>query len=148
MTSQCGFKQVISDPTHILESNSSCIDLVFTSQPNLVMTLGVHSSLLPYCHHEKMNAKFKLKIIFAPPYEWVVWHYQDGNNDLIHRSIFQFNRERAFSDKTVNKQISILNETNLNTMKIFIPHETKIFYHRGLFGIKLIIFVWKIKVSR
>ena len=148
MTSQCGFKQVISDPTHILESNSSCIDLVFTSQPNLVMTSGVHSSLLSYYHHEKMNAKFKLKIIFAPPYEWLVWHYHDGNNDLIHRSIFQFNRERAFSDKTVNKQIYILNETNLNTMRIFIPHETKIFYHQGPFGLKLIIFVWKIKVSR
>ena len=37
LTSQCGFKQVISDPTHILESSSSCIDLIFTSQPNLVM---------------------------------------------------------------------------------------------------------------
>ena len=61
--------QVIRDPTHILESNSSCIDLVFTSQPNLVMTSGVHSSLLRYYHHEKMNEKFKLKIVFAPPYE-------------------------------------------------------------------------------
>ena len=26
LTSQCGFKQIISDPTHILESSSSCID--------------------------------------------------------------------------------------------------------------------------
>ena len=26
LTSQCGFKQVTSDPTHILESSSSCID--------------------------------------------------------------------------------------------------------------------------
>ena len=36
LTSQCGFRQVISDPTHILESSSSCTDLIFTSQPNLV----------------------------------------------------------------------------------------------------------------
>ena len=40
LTSQCGFKQVISDPTDILESNSSCVDLIYTSQPNLVMNSG------------------------------------------------------------------------------------------------------------
>ena len=38
LTSQCGLKQVISDPTHILESSSSRIDLIFTSQPNLVFS--------------------------------------------------------------------------------------------------------------
>ena len=61
LTFQCGFKQVISDPTHILESNSSCIDLIFTSQPNLVMNSGVHSCLHPNCHHQIIHAKFNLK---------------------------------------------------------------------------------------
>ena len=42
MTSKCEFKQVISDPTHILENSSSCIDLIFTSPPNLVMNSGFH----------------------------------------------------------------------------------------------------------
>ena len=42
LTLQCGFKQVISDPTPILESTSSCIDLIFTSQPNLVLNSGIH----------------------------------------------------------------------------------------------------------
>ena len=130
LTSQCGFKQVISDPTHILESSSSCIDLIFTSQPNLVMNSGVHSSLHPNCHHQIIHAKFNLKIFYPPPYERVVWHYQDANNDLIQRSISQFNWERAFSNKGVNKQISIFNETILNIMTNFIPHETKIFNDR------------------
>ena len=58
LTSQCGFKQVISDPTHILESSSSYIDLIFTSQPNLIMNSGVHSSLHPNCHHQVIHAKF------------------------------------------------------------------------------------------
>ena len=48
LISQCGFKQVISDSTHILESSSSCIDLIFTSQQNLVIKSGIHSSLHPY----------------------------------------------------------------------------------------------------
>ena len=91
------------------------------------MNSGVHSSLHPNCHHQIIHAKFNLKIFYPPPYERVVWHYQDANNDLIQRSISQFNWERAFSNKGVNKQISIFNETILNIMKNFIPHETKIF---------------------
>ena len=81
------------------------------SQPNLVMNSGVYSSLHPNCHHQIIHAKFNLKIFYPPPYERVVWHYQDANNDLIQRSISQFNWERAFSNKGVNKQISIFNET-------------------------------------
>ena len=135
LTSQCGFKQVISDSTHILESSSSCIDLIFTSQPNLVNNSGVHSSLHPNCHHQIIHSKFNFKIFYPPPYERVVWHYQDANNDLIHRSISQFNWERVFSNKGVNKQISIFNETILNIMTNFIPHETKIFNDREPPGI-------------
>ena len=91
LTSQCEFKQLISDSTHILESSSSCIDLIFTSQPNLVMNSDVNSSLHPNCHHQTIHAKFNLKIFYPAPYERVVWHYQDKNNDLIQRSISQFN---------------------------------------------------------
>ena len=130
LTSQCGFKRVISDPTHILDTSSSCIDLIFTSQPNLLMNSGVHSSLHPNRHHQIIHAKFNLKIFHPPPYERVVCHYQDTNNDLIQQSISQFNWERAFSNKGVNKKISIFNETILNIMTNFIPHETKIFNDR------------------
>ena len=52
LTSQSRLKQVISDPTHILESSSSCKDLIFMLQPNLVMNSGVHSSLHPHCYHQ------------------------------------------------------------------------------------------------
>ena len=58
LTSQCGFKQIISDPAHILESSSSCIDLIFISQQNLVMNSSAHSSLHPNCHHQVIHAKF------------------------------------------------------------------------------------------
>ena len=44
LTSQYGLKQITNQPTHILNNLSSCIDLLFTSQANLVMESGVHSS--------------------------------------------------------------------------------------------------------
>ena len=49
--SQFGLKQLNQEPTHILSNSSSFFDPVFTSQPNLVMKSGVHSSLHENCHH-------------------------------------------------------------------------------------------------
>ena len=40
ITSLYGMKQLISEPTHILQQSSSCIDLIFTNQPNIVMDSG------------------------------------------------------------------------------------------------------------
>ena len=45
LTSQIGLQQVIKESTHILDTSSSCIDLIFKSQPNLIIESGVHSSL-------------------------------------------------------------------------------------------------------
>ena len=36
-TSQFGLQQLINEPTNLTVNSSSCIDLIFTSQPNLVM---------------------------------------------------------------------------------------------------------------
>ena len=47
--SQFGLHQMISNPTHISETYSSCIGLIFTSQPNSVVVSGVHPSLHPNC---------------------------------------------------------------------------------------------------
>ena len=52
-----GFSQLINELTHIQINSSSCIDLVFTDQPNLSLNSGVHASLHPNCHG-KVNAKF------------------------------------------------------------------------------------------
>ena len=44
-TSHFGLKQLIHEPTRIIGDRSSCIDLIFASQPNLVLESGVQSSL-------------------------------------------------------------------------------------------------------
>ena len=51
ITSQFGLHQIINEPIHILENSSSCIDLIFTSQPNLSVESGTQPSLHPNCHH-------------------------------------------------------------------------------------------------
>ena len=51
LTAAYGFKQIISDPTHILPQPSSYIDLIFTDQPNYVIDCGTHPCLHPNCHY-------------------------------------------------------------------------------------------------
>ena len=52
MTSHYGLTQIINEPTHILEDASSCIDLIFTSQSNMVLDyIHIHPSLHINSHH-------------------------------------------------------------------------------------------------
>ena len=50
VTSQFGVHQIINEPSHILENSCSCMDLVFTLQPDLLVESGVQPSLNRNCH--------------------------------------------------------------------------------------------------
>ena len=67
-----GLNQIIQEPTHILNSSSSCIGLIFPWQPNLIMESGIHSSLHSNCHHQIVFTKFNLSIFYPLPYERTV----------------------------------------------------------------------------
>ena len=65
---QFGLHQVIEEPTHILDTSSLCIDLIFTWLPNLIVDSGAHSTLHPNCHHPIVDAKFNFEITYPPPF--------------------------------------------------------------------------------
>ena len=69
LTSLHNFDQLISEPTHILSYSSSCIDLIFSNQLNLVVNRGTYSTLNTKCHHQITHCKLNLKIEYSPPYE-------------------------------------------------------------------------------
>ena len=79
LATEYDLKQVFQEPTHLLENSSFCIDLIFTSQPNLVMDPGVHPSLHANSHHQIVYPKFNLKIHYPPPYEREVWHFHKAD---------------------------------------------------------------------
>ena len=116
--------QLSQEPTHILDSSSSCIDLIFTSQPNLVIESGSHSSLHSNCHHQIVFAKFNLSIFYPPPYERTVWYYERANTELIRRAIDQFDWVRALSNVSVDEKVYFFIKTLLNIIQNFVPHET------------------------
>ena len=103
ISSQFGLHQVINESRHILESSFSCIDLIFTSQPNLMNESGVHRSLHANSHHQIIFAKFGLKFYYPPPYFRDDWHYIDANTDLIRRAIDMFEWDKALINTNVNE---------------------------------------------
>ena len=121
ITSLYGMKQLISEPTHILQQSSSCIDLIFTNQPNIVMDSGVDSSLHSKCHHQIIYSKLNLKIEYSPPYICKIWNYNRAETDLINRTIENCDWPSLFLGKNVHQQVEIFNKTLLNIFHNYIP---------------------------
>ena len=90
LTSLFGLNQLISDQMHILRHSSSCIDLIFVNQPNLVIDSVIHPSLHQNCHHQIIYCKLNLKIEYPPPYAHEVWDNEKAQTDLINRAIDKF----------------------------------------------------------
>ena len=127
ITSYHGLHQIINEPSHILPSSASCIDLIFTNQSNLVINRGVHLSLHQNCHHQIIFAIINLKVYYPPPYKRLFWNYKKVNIDAINLAIKSFNWEKAFNGKDINSQVKLFNETLLNIFSNFIPNKIKTF---------------------
>ena len=124
LTTSYGLSQIISDPTHILPNSSSCIDLIFTNQPNLVTESGAHPSLHPKCHQQIVFAKLNLKVEYPPLYERLIWDYKNADIPSINRAIDIFDWGNSFEGKNVHEQVHFINKTILNIFHNYIPNKT------------------------
>ena len=75
-------------------------------------------------------AKLNLDVVYLPPYEREVWHYQKAKIDLIKRAINAFDCENAFSNINVDKMVYIFNKTIVNILCNFIRREMVLFDDR------------------
>ena len=123
LTTSYGLSQIISDPTHILPNSSSCIDFIFTNQPNLVTESGVHPYLHPNCHHQIVFAKLHLKVEYPPLYERLIWDYKNEDIPSINRAIDIFDRGNSFEGKNVHEQVHFFNKTILNIFHNYISNK-------------------------
>ena len=124
LTSSLSLHQLIMEPTNF-EPNKipSCIDLIFTDQPNIVMESGVRPSLDNLCHHQITFCKLNLHIPPPPAYFRKLWHFSRANSTLIRQSISQFNWETSLANQNPSCQVALFNKTLLNIMSNFIPNE-------------------------
>ena len=122
LTTTHGFKQLISDATHILSQSLSCIDLIFTDQPNYVIDC-THPCLNQNCHHQITFCKLNLKVECPPPYQRLVWNFKKSNNGAIKRAIELVNWNFIFSHKNVHEQVFIFNYILMNIFPNYIPNK-------------------------
>ena len=123
LTSYHGLHQIMSQPTHILANSSSCIYLIFTDQPNLVIDCGTHPSLHRNCDHQIIDCKLNLKIVYPPPYQRLVWDFKRANTDSVTKAIEMVYWHFMFPNETVHEQGSVFNNVLFNILSSYIPHK-------------------------
>ena len=75
-----GYNQIINEPTNFEpHCDSSCIDLIFCSQHNLIQISGAHASLFEHCHHQIVYAEVNFKVFYPPPYKRKIWDYSNAD---------------------------------------------------------------------
>ena len=116
---------LINEPTHFIRNSRSCIDVIFTDQPNLFLETGVHPSLHENCHHQIVHGKLNVRSLSPPPYRRRIWFYDRAEATAIKKSIEMFPWKDTLSDIACpNLQVKTLNETLLNIFSNFIPNKT------------------------
>ena len=117
LASDLGFWQLISEPTHLMGQSKSCLDLIFTGQPNLFLENGVHSTLKEQCHHQIVYGKLPVKNL-APRR---VWFYNRADKLLIKKSINMFHWCKTLTKlRCPNYQVNVVNEVLQNIFSNFI----------------------------
>ena len=91
VTSQFDLSQINKEATHILESSSSCIDLIFTTQPNL------------FTHHYIQIVTIKLysqNLI----YRYIIHHHTHEKSGMINKQILNLSDGQLLT--FVNEKVS------------------------------------------
>ena len=89
----------------------------------MIMGSGVHPSLHFNCHHQIIYAKFDFKGFYLPLSQRTEWYFFRVNYDYIKIATNLFDCEFSFNNHDVNEQVSLFNETTMNTMSNFVLKE-------------------------
>ena len=101
ITWRCGLKQLIYDPTHVLDDICS---------PNFLMDLGVDDFLYPNCYRHIRYAKFNLKYLqyYPLPYEGKTWYFYKSKTDLIWKAMNDFiNSQKKWNSSCFSRTVKI-----------------------------------------
>ena len=123
VTISYGLQQLTTQLTHLLANCSSCIDLIFTDQPSLIVDCGIHPSLHPNCHHQIVYCKLDLKIVYPPPYQRHVWDFKRANIDSIRKAIKMIGWHFMVLNKNVYEQVFTFNTTLMNISLNYSPNK-------------------------
>ena len=90
LTSSAEYKQIINKPIHIVHNSSSCIDLIFCNNLNLLANNGVDLLLFEKCHHNIIFGKINIQIPLPPSYVCAMSDYSSPHTKNIQKAVWNF----------------------------------------------------------
>ena len=113
--------QLVNEPTHILSTSQSCIDIVITDSPGYVVSLD----LLPPLGSKHVSVYMEFEISYPRDKNFMrhVWDYDKGNYDGLNEAIngYQWNDFLSTNDD-VDYKTNIWTDTFLSLCKNSIPN--------------------------
>ena len=86
VASSAGHKQIIDKRTHVINNSTSCIDLIFCTNQNVISNYGVDVSTFKKCHHNIIHGKIDIRVPFPPVYVREVRDFNKANVENIKKS--------------------------------------------------------------
>ena len=78
------------------EHSPSCVDLLFTNQPNLARDSGIHPTLHSKCRHQIIFSKLNIQIEYPPLFTSEICDYNRDETDLTNHFIESFDWPKLF----------------------------------------------------
>ena len=69
LTTSAGYIQLTDQHTHVINNSSSCIDLAFASNLNVIYNSGFELSLFDKCHHNLIFGELNFMVPLPPTYK-------------------------------------------------------------------------------
>jgi len=118
-----GFEQIIKQPTHFPRPGiETCIDHIFTNQPETIIDSGVIPSPDPLCKHSIVYGKINLNVPSPPPYVRQMWDYNKADANMIRSSFSTIDWIGTFKDLSPDQMVEIFNTKFFEIMNSFIPN--------------------------
>ena len=90
ITMTSGYNQMIDKTTCYINESSSCIDLVFSSNVNLIKSYGDEKSFYEKGDHNIIYGTLNFNMPLSLPYYRELWDFKSANIECIQKSINNF----------------------------------------------------------
>ena len=87
---------------------NSCIDLIFTSNPSILVDSGTEKSLSSSCHRDIIYGKINFRVPLPPPHFRTVWDYKNADAISVQRSIETLIGSMNLQEKLLMKRYKFL----------------------------------------
>ena len=101
----------------------TCIDILATDQPNLVLKSEVHPLLYTNWHHQVIYSKININCPPPPTHTRHIWHYARAKVKSMQKASTDYDWDQALNESPPDQQIDHYDNTMIDIANDFIPNE-------------------------